>query len=329
MVMSVENEKEKVYDCIVLGAGAAGMAASIYLSRYRLNHLIFGEVPGGQFVDATTVENYPGFVSVSGPDLVQAFRDHVESYGISVQPVRIGEIAKKGENFVARSERGEAFAAKTLLLAMGARHRPLNIPGEDAFLGWGVSYCATCDAPLFKGKVVAVVGGGDSAVTAAIHLASFAEKVYLVHRRGEYAAVPAEVERMRSLKNVVPILNNTVKEIRGKDAVESVILSNPINQSTNQPINSIPVDGVFIEIGLIPASSIAKALGVGMDENGYIRINPAMATNVPGVFAAGDLALVTGAPPFRQIVTSAADGARAAAAVYQYLRQQVPPPDWG
>jgi len=316
--------EEEVYDCVILGAGAAGMAASIYLSRYKIEHLIFGESPGGQFLDAVIVENYPGFTAISGPDLVQAFKEHAESYGVSIHQDRVGELNREKDVFVIKTNKGNFYRTKTLVLALGGRHRPLNVPGEDKFLGKGVSYCATCDAPLFKGKDVAVVGGGDSGVTAVTHLASFAKRVYIVHRRKEYAAQPQEVEKMRSNKNVFEVLENTVKEVNGKDVVETISLTEPYKGS-----EELSVQGVFIEIGLVPASSIAKALGVGMDEQGYIKIKPAMETNVAGVFAAGDLALIPGALPFRQILTSAADGARAAASVYQYLRKQVPTPDWG
>ncbi|MEX1061948.1 MAG: FAD-dependent oxidoreductase [Patescibacteria group bacterium] len=312
-----------VYDTIILGAGAAGMASSIYLSRYRLSHLIFGEIPGGQFLDAVTVENYPGFQSIAGTELVAAFKEHVESYGVKIRPERVGEIQKEKEGFRVKTAKGEIFQAKTVILALGARHRTLNIPGEDQFLGKGVSYCAACDAPLFKGKDVMVAGGGDSAVDAAIHLASFARQVYLVARR-ELNAAPAGVEKLKDFKNVTVILNNTVKEIQGKERVEQVIFHNPVEGKAE-----LKVSGVFVEVGLVPASSLAKALGVKLGEEGHLLINPAMETNVRGVFGAGDLALVPGALPFRQIITSVGDGAKAAAAVFKYLKDQEPVPDWG
>ena len=317
-----------IYDCIVLGAGAAGMTASIYLSRYKLDHIIFGEIPGGQFVDATIVENYPGFISITGPDLVQAFREHVESYGTKIQQERIGEIIRDGEIFLAKDGRGETYKARSILLALGARHRTLNVPGEDKFLSKGVSYCSTCDAPLFKGKDVAVIGGGDSAVTAAIHIASYASKVYIIHRRGEYRAAPHEVEKMRSLPNVSEVLNNTIAEIQGKDFVEKILLSSPVTQLPSHPV-TLPVQGVFVEIGLIPASSLANVLGVEQTEYGYIKVNPRMETNVTGVFGAGDLTLMPGAIPCRQIGISAGEGAVAAASIYEFLRKQPPVPDWG
>ena len=317
-----------VYDTIILGAGAAGMASSIYLSRYRLNHLIFGEVPGGQFLDAVSVENYPGFKSIPGAELVENFKEHVESYGVKIRPERVGEIQKKKEGFAAKTAKGEIFQTKTVILALGARHRTLNIAGEDHFLGKGVSYCATCDAPLFKGKQVAVVGGGDSAVDAAIHLSSYAKRVYLILRRESLTAAPAQVEKLKRLKKVSLIFNNTIKEIRGNKSVEEVVLYNPVKELSGNP-SSLPVSGVFVEIGLVPASSLAKALGVNLGDEGHILINPSMETSVKGVFGAGDLALVPGALPFRQIVTSVGDGAKAAAAVFKYLKDQEPVPDWG
>lgn len=316
--------EDKIYDCIVLGAGPAGMAASIYLSRYKVEHLIFGEVPGGQVVDAPVVENYPGFNSISGADLAQAFREQAESYGVKIRVEMVGEIRKKGSHFEVKNEKGNLYKAESMILALGARHRSLNVPGEDKFLGKGVSYCAICDAPFFKDKDVAVVGGGNAAVAAAIHLASHASKVYIVHRRKEYRAQPYEVEKLRSLQNVEEILGNTVKKIQGKNAVERIVLAQPHRGEIE-----LSVQGVFVEVGLIPASSIAKALGVKMNEQRYIKISSAMETSVSGVFAAGDLALVLGAIPLRQVITSAADGARAASAVYQYLHQQHPTPDWG
>jgi thioredoxin reductase (NADPH) len=314
----------KSYDSIILGAGVAGMTSSIYLSRYRISHLIFGEVPGGQALDATVIENYPGFTSISGLDLVKAFKEHTESYGIRIRQEKVGELSREGDVFKVKNEEGDTFKANTLILALGARRRVLNIPGEDDFLGKGVTYCATCDAPLFKGKDVVVVGGGDSAVTAAIHTASFARKVYIIHRRPVYRAVETEVEKMRSIGSVIEVLDNTVEEVKGDKSLEEVVLTKPFEGK-----KELAVQGMVVEIGLMPASSIAKTLGVEMDKDGYIKIEPTMETTVSGVFAAGDLALISGALPFRQIVTSAADGARAAASVYKYLRKQPPTPDWG
>ena len=158
-----------MYDLIIIGAGAAGCSASIYASRYRLNHLIFGKIPGGQIMDATTVENYPAYISISGAELVQKFVEHVKSYKVEIKEEKVGAVKKISEGFELTTEKGEKIETKTLILAMGARHRALNVHGEEKFMGKGVSYCYNCDATLFNGKEVAVVGGGDSAATASLH----------------------------------------------------------------------------------------------------------------------------------------------------------------
>lgn len=318
-----------MYDLIIIGAGVAGMTASIYASRYKINHLIFGETPGGQGMLAGQVENYPGYVSIPGPELMQKMIEQVKNYGVEIRQERVegleGIEGKEGKKvFKVKMAKGE-YQAKTLILALGASFRHLNIPGEDKFLGKGVSYCTTCDAPLFRDKVVAVVGGGDSAVTGAIHAAAFAKKVFIIHRRDEYRAEPTWVEKLRKIKRIEEVLSNEVKEIEGGERVEKVILKNPYKGSS-----SLKVDGVFIEAGQVPSSALAKQLEIELDERGYVKVNPGMETNVPGVFAAGDIAAIQGGILFRQFVTAASDGARAAASVYQYFHKgAVPAPSWG
>lgn len=348
-----------IYDLIILGAGAAGMTASIYASRFKINHLIFGDVVGGQFVDAHLVENYPGFTSISGFDLTANFRNHVESYGIRIREEKIGGIAKleardvqhslkessvspdtdgtpstlinaqslaSSINFEVKTETGEKIQTKSLILAMGARHRALNVKGEDKFLGRGVSYCATCDAPLFKNKIVAVIGGGNSAVTAALHASEFARQVYLVHRRQEFdKADPVWLDVLNGKKNVTKILNAQARELRGEGLLKE--LEYVVNGRTDPQI--LAVDGVFIEIGLVPAASLANQLGVEVDSQGYISARGDLRTNVAGVFAAGDVVTQSDVPQLRQMVTSAGQGAIAAAGVYAFLNQQKPAPDWG
>lgn len=313
-----------IYDLIIVGAGVAGMTASIYASRYKINHLIFGETPGGQGMLAGQVENYPGYVSIPGPELMQKFMQQVKSYEVEIKQEKVGGLAKIESGFEVKTDK-EKYQAKTLILAMGASFRHLNIPGEDKFVGKGVSYCTTCDAPLFKDKVVVVIGGGDSAVTGAIHAASFAKKVFIIHRRDEYRAEPAWVEKLKQNQKIEEILSNQVKEISGIDKVESITLEKP-----HQGLEKLKVDGVFIEAGQVPLSTLVSELGVELDERGYVKVNPGMATNVSGVFAAGDLAAIQGGILFRQFVTAASDGARAAASVYQYLHKGViPAPSWG
>lgn len=312
-----------MYDLIIIGAGVAGMTASIYASRYKMSHLLFGETFGGQGMLAGQVENYPGYVSIPGPELMQKFVEQVKSNGVEIKQEKVGSLTKIKDGFEVKTEK-EKYQAKTLILAMGASFRHLNIPGEDKFVGKGVSYCTTCDAPLFRDKAMAVVGGGDSAVTGAIHAAAFAQKVFIIHRRNEYRAEPTWVEKMRKIEKVEEVLSNQVKEIKGKEKVEGIILDKSHKGNKN-----LKVDGIFIEIGQVPSSTLAKQLGVELDERNYVKVTPGMETNVSGVFAAGDLAAVEGGILFRQFVTAASDGARAAASVYQYLHKSAPAPSWG
>lgn len=317
-----------MFDLIIIGSGVAGMTASIYASRYKLEHLIFGETPGGQGTLAGQVENYPGYVSIPGPELMQKFVEQVKQYGVEIKQERVGVLTLQGSTFKGwfevKTDKGK-YQAKTLILAMGASFRQLNISGEEKFLGRGVSYCTTCDAPLFKDKVVVIVGGGDSAVTGAIHAASFAKKVFIIHRRNEYRAEPAWVEKLRQNEKIEQVLSTQVKQISGTDKVESITLD-----KSHQGSEKLKVDGVFIEVGQVPSSALASQLGVELDERGYVKVNPGMATNVAGIFAAGDLAAIQGGILFRQFVTAASDGARAAASVYQFLHKgKAPSPSWG
>ncbi len=312
-----------MYDLIIIGGGVAGMSASVYASRYKLDHLIFGETPGGQGMLAGTVENYPGYVSLPGPELMQKFIEQVKNYGVEIKQEKVGGFEKVQGGFEVKTDK-EKYQAKSLILAMGASYRHLNIPGEEKFIGRGVSYCSTCDAPFFKEKTVAIIGGGDAAITGALHVAAFASKVLIIHRRNEYRAEPAWVEKMRQNKKIEEILSNEVTEIKGQEKVEGIVLKNPYKGS-----QGFKVEGVFIEIGQVPSSVLAGQLGVVVDEQGYIKVNPGMQTNLPGVFAAGDIAAIQGGILFRQFITAAADGARAAASVYQYLHQgKVPAPSW-
>ncbi len=311
-------------DLIIIGAGVAGMTASIYASRYKINHLLIGETPGGQGTLAGTVENYPGYLAIPGPELMQKLIEQVKKYDVEIKQEKVGGLEKNEKGFEVKTDKG-AYQAGTLILAMGASYRSLNIPGEDQLIGKGVSYCTSCDIPLFKEKTVVIIGGGDSAVTSAIHAAKFAAKVYLIHRRDEYRAEPAWVEKMKQTGKVEEILSNEVKEIKGTEKVESLILKNPYKDN-----QGLKVDGVFVEIGQVPISSLVKLLGIELDEGGYIKVNPSMETNLPGVFAAGDIAAIQGGILFRQFITAASDGARAAASVYQYLHQgAMPTPSWG
>ena len=311
-------------DLIIIGSGVAGMTASIYASRYKIDHLLFGQIPGGQGTLAGQVENYPGYVSITGPQLMQEFVKQVNRYNVKINQEEVAQLTKIEGGFEIRADSGQ-HQAKTLILAMGASHRQLNIPGEKELIGKGVSYCSVCDAAFFKDKIVVVVGGGDAAVTGAIHLSAFAKKIYLIHRRDQFRAEPTWVEKMRKTGKIEEVLSNEIKEIKGTEKVEEITLL-----KSHQNNSTLKVDGVFIEIGQMPSSVLAKTLGVELNEKNYVKVKPSMGTNIPGVFAAGDLAAIQDGLIFRQFVTAAADGARAAAAIYQYLHQgSSPSPSWG
>jgi thioredoxin reductase (NADPH) len=314
-----------VYDTIIVGAGIAGLTASIYASRYKLNHLVLDKTPGGQGITAPKVENYPGFLSVDGVELLQKIIEQVKNLGAEIKPEEAKAIAKLNDNLFEVKTETSSYQAKTLILAMGASHKKLGVKGDVELLGKGVAYCVTCDAPLFKDKDVAVVGGGNSAISGVIHLAKFARKVYLIHRRGEYRADPSLVERMRAENKITEITETEIAEINGTERVEGVVLNKEHQGSKN-----LRVDGVFIEIGQVPASVLVSGLGVELNDNGFIKTDVNTATNISGVFAAGDISSVPGEVVLRQFITSAADGARAAASVYQLLNSgKVPLVSWG
>jgi thioredoxin reductase (NADPH) len=304
-----------VYDLIIVGAGVAGLTASIYASRYKINHLLFGLLPGGQGMLANEVENYPGYLSITGPQLMEKILDQAKSYGVLIKQEEVISLEKIAGGFRVVSQKGK-YPAKTLILATGASHRHLNVPGEERLSGRGVSYCVTCDIPFFRNKTVVIVGGGDSAVTGALHAAAFAQKVYLIHRRHEFRAEPAWLEKVKEEEKIKLVLSNQVKEIIGENKVEAVVLDQPY-----QGNRTLKVEGVFVEIGQTPASNLAASLGVELNAQGYIKVNPRMETNIAGVFAAGDVTAIEGGIVFRQFITSAADGARAAASCYEFLRR--------
>jgi len=272
---------------------------------------------------ASNVENYPGFVSIKGSELMQKMIDQAQSYDLKILTKQIDRLVKTDTYFEVDAE-GEKFQSKSLILAMGAAYRHLGLEGEEKLIGRGVSYCSTCDAPFFKGKTVAVIGGGDSALTGAMHLSDFASKVYIIHRREEFRAEPRWIEQATQNPKIEQVLSTQVTKILGDEKVAGVSLDKPYKGQTD-----LSLDGVFVEIGHVPASSLAAELGIKTDEQGYILTNPAMETNITGVFAAGDLSVVPGEIPLRQFITSAADGARAAAGVYQLLHKQGPVPSWG
>lgn len=304
------------FECLVLGAGPAGLTAALYLARYRVDVGLIAESVGGQMSLAYLIDDYPGLPSISGEELVKRFVDHVKKYAV---PLASGEkvvgVRREAERWIVETGSGNEYSGLAVILALGSQRRKLGVPGEESLVGRGVSYCATCDGPLFAGKKVAVVGGGNAAVTSALYLSSIAREVYLIHRREQFRAFPYYIEMAKSTPNIKFYTNRVVTRILGEDRVKAVELKDVSSGKTSL----LELDGVFIEIGSQPPQELLRGVGLELDEEGRVIVKPDMSTNLPGIFAAGEVA---GGPykyRFDQIVTAAAEGAIAADSAYKYI----------
>lgn len=305
---------DKVYDLVVVGLGPAAYSAGIYARRYNLDVLLIGDLPGGYVSQTHIIENYPGYKSITGMDLSNKMQEHYLSLNGVVYNKSVVEINKK-EFFELLTDGNEIIKSKTIVVATGTKRKKLNIDGEDKFLGRGVSYCATCDAPFFKNKIVAVVGGGNSALGAVMHLSKFADKIYLIHRRNEFRADNFEVELVKNCEKVEFILDTVVNKINGLMKVQSLDLE---NVKTNE-LKTINVDGIFIEAGSIPVLNLTQKLNLELDNNGYIKVKEDMSTNVQGLYAAGDCTNALNG--MKQIVSAVATGALASESAYKFLHK--------
>jgi thioredoxin reductase (NADPH) len=299
----------EIYDLIIIGAGPSGLGASIYASRYKLNHLVIGNEIGGQVVEAAEIENWAGEVSIPGKTLMEKFEHHAHQLGGKIIQADVSSVVKNGDLFAIMAG-GDSYQSKTVLLALGMKARKMNVPGEDKFIGKGVSYCATCDAMFFRGKEVVVIGGGDAAATAAIHLTEFAKNVKILYR-DKTNWEPSWEDQLSKL-NVEKIGCTNIKEIKGDTKVSGVVYE------TTEGLKELSVQGVFIEVGTTPGVAIAQNLGVALDEQSYIIVDGTQATNIENIYASGDV--TTGSNKFRQIITAVAEGAVAAGSVYRKLK---------
>lgn len=299
--------EKTIYDVIIIGGGPAGITAAIYTSRQLLKTLVITREVGGQVVKTPDIENYPGFDLVSGPELANKFINQAKKFGSEIIFDEVTKIEEKENKFQVFGQK-DTYQSHSLILAFGKVPRRLNIPGEKEFKGKGVSYCATCDAPFFKGKTVVVNGGGNSAFDAVLLLSKIAQKVYLIHRRDEFTAEEIRVKKINSLKNVEIITKATVSEIKGTTNVEAVVYSKDNKKA------ELKADGVFVEIGYIVEDGLIRNF-VDMDEKNQIIVKKDHSTSRPGVFAAGDLTNSY----YKQIVISAGEGAIAAISVAKYL----------
>ncbi len=299
---------------IIIGAGAAGLAAGVYAARSGLKSLILEEkLAGGTTADAPLIENYPGFLSISGRELAQKMVAHCKKFGVEIHELeRVLSLDLKGEKKIVKTDKA-AYEAKAVIIASGTHYRELDVPGEKEFRGRGVSYCGLCDGPLFKGKRVLVVGGGNAAAITALYIAELASEVKLAHRRETLRAEETLVRALQDKKNVEILWNTEVKEIKGEQAVNKVILFNNKTGETKE----LSIDGVFVQVGEAPSSQLAKEAGVEVDKDGYIVIDMRQRTNIAGVYAAGD---VTN-HPVKQVGTAVGQGITAALEAYGYIRR--------
>ncbi|MDD6066511.1 MAG: thioredoxin-disulfide reductase [Firmicutes bacterium] len=302
---------DKVHDLVIVGSGPAGLSAAIYAQRARLDAVVLEKeyISGGQVVNTSEVDNYPGLPGMSGYELGMKLRAHADALEARFEMAEVKDIIIEETQNIVRTDQGD-YTARAVIIATGARHRKLRVPGERELAGMGVSYCATCDGAFFKGRTVAVIGGGDVAVGDALFLARGCEKVYVIHRRDELRAARSMQEKLLALSNVEIIWDTVVEEICGEDQVEALRLK---NQKTGD-IRNLPIDGVFVAVGMDPNTDMVPA-SVDRDEKGYLVADENCVTNVKGIFAAGDVRTKT----LRQIVTAAADGANAVESVQQYL----------
>lgn len=330
-----QKGEDSMYDVVIVGSGPAGLSASIYAKRAGLKAVTLERNPmsGGQVLNTYEVDNYPGLPGIGGFDMGMKFREHADKLGCefmeasllkiegSAMPEDRREQDKELQAASVKDDTSAGYAlvtdqgklyAKTVIAAMGASHAKLNVPGEEELSGMGVSYCATCDGAFFKGKVTAVIGGGDVAVEDAIFLARGCQKVYLIHRRDELRAAAVLQKEVLALPNVEVLWDTVVEKINGEDQVEGISIRNVKNEKKEE----LPVDGVFVAVGIIPSSEVLKGIA-DCDEKGYLIAGEDCVTSAPGIYAAGDVR----GKKLRQIVTAVADGANAVTSVLQYLSE--------
>ena len=302
---------QEIYDLIIIGSGPAGLSAAVYGMRAGLKLLVVEKNPmsGGQVLNTYEVDNYLGMPGINGFDMGVQFREHADRLHTPFQEAEVTGISD-GEPKTVHTSQGDLYA-KALILAPGARHAHLQVPGEEELSGMGVSYCATCDGAFYRGRTVAVVGGGDVALEDAIYLTRFCDKVYLIHRRDELRGAHVLQEQLKALEKVEILYSHVVKEIQGQEDVTGLL----VEDKKSGEHSTLPVGGVFIAVGIHPETELVRGM-VSCDEAGYVLAGEDGATDVPGIYVAGDARK----KPLRQIVTAVADGANAATAAAVWIQ---------
>lgn len=295
------------YDFLIIGGGPAGQAAAIYASRFKLKTAIISERLGGVIMNTHLVENYPGFFNGTGEELMNVFKKQIDYYKVPIIESRVVNVSKTKNEFLVKTIDND-YITKTVLIATGTAWRKLDVKGAKMFEGKGVSYCALCDAPLFKDKIVGVVGGSDSAAKEALLLSGYAKKVYIIYRGEKIRSEPINTERVSKNEKIEIITRTNVVEVKGGKNVKEVVFDNG---------KILKLNGLFIEIGSVPNSFLFKDLEVKLDDKGQIIIDDSMQTSINGLFAAGDVTI----NPFKQIITATYQGSIAANSAYQYLKK--------
>ncbi len=305
-------DTDKTYPLAIIGAGPAGLSASIYASRYGVDHIVIGHLAGGQISETHEVDNYPGMNVTSGSEFAESLVSHARRYGAPIEHRMVMKIVRENETFVITLDGGKTVRSRMILLATGAKRRTLGLDRESELIGLGVSYCATCDGFFYRGRTVTVIGGNNSAVGAAVYLAGIAAKVRIIYRGQVLRAEDHLLKALRKKPNVDIILGTNVVSLVGRESLEAVKLDTSFEGS-----DTLQTDGLFIEIGSDPNVDLARDLGVATDDGGFITVGADMSTNIPGIYAAGDI--TDGSDKFRQVVTAAAEGAIAARTIHAAL----------
>jgi thioredoxin reductase (NADPH) len=304
-------EMEKQVDTIIIGSGVAGLSAALYAARYELSTIVIGDMLGGATASAWIIENYPGYESIDGYDLVVKMRDQVEKIGVEIVADRVTDIKKSGSTLEITTETGKTFNTKTVIFTMGAARKKLGLAREDELaLGKGIHYCTTCDGPLYKGKTIGIVGAGDAAVKGMSLAVQYADKIYSFVRGDQFKAEPVNYERIKEH------IDSGKIEVRFHEEVAEFLGTERLSGVRLKSGKEVTLDGLFIEIGATPEVELAVKMGVELDNYGYISVNNMMETNVEGIYAAGDTTNFFG--HFKQVITASAMGSVAATSAFKH-----------
>ena len=302
------------YDLIIIGGGPAAYTASIYASRYKLQHVVVGEKLGGLATETNKICNFPSEEEISGIDLMKKIETQVKNLRVNILNDKIVDIQKTKNGFCSITQNEKKINSKTILLATGTKSRKLEINNENKFIGHGMSYCATCDALFYQNKNVAVVGGSDSAQVTSLYLSKIAKRVYQIYRKDKLRGDPTWIEQTKKNKKIEVIYNNNVQELKGDKNLEEIILEKPYKGN-----KSLKIDGLFIKIGSSPDGLLTNKLKLAQDKQGYVKVNNQQETSLQRVWAAGDI--TTASNKFKQIITACSEGAIAVESIFNFIQK--------